>query len=85
MWSTEATAGGTVELEGEAAPGSIWRLRHPRVTLLLDEKRRLEGLILALGKEIEELRAPMAEMEAALERKTKATTVAVRRKSSGVN
>jgi hypothetical protein len=29
-----------------------------------------------LGKEIEELRAPMAEMEAALERKTKATTAA---------
>jgi len=65
-----------VELEGEAAPGSIWRLRHPRVALLLDEKRRLEGRILALEKEIEELRAPMAELEAALEREMKATTAA---------
>jgi hypothetical protein len=45
-----------------------------RVALRLDENRRLEGRTFALGKEIKELRATLAEMEAARKTKTKATT-----------
>jgi septal ring factor EnvC (AmiA/AmiB activator) len=48
----------------------------PRVALLLDLVRNLEGRILALEKENEELRAPMTELEAELEREMKATTAA---------
>jgi hypothetical protein len=50
--------------------------KSPRVAFLPDEKQRLEGLILALKKEKEVLRAAMAELEAALERKAEATTAA---------
>jgi predicted nucleic acid-binding Zn-ribbon protein len=51
----------------EATPTS------PHVKPLLDEKQRLDRRILDLEEEIQELRAPIAELEAALERKAKAT------------
>jgi type II secretory pathway component PulJ len=43
-----------------------------RATILLDEMQQLDRHMLALEKEIKELRAPMAELEAALERKAEA-------------
>jgi hypothetical protein len=54
----------------------------PRVAPLLHEKERLEGHISALAKEIcwnKELKAKIAELEAARKTKTKATTAAPRK------
>jgi hypothetical protein len=46
----------------------------PRVTPLPDEERRLDACSGNLEKEIMELKAKLAELEAALKTKTKATT-----------
>jgi hypothetical protein len=77
MWSTNVT-GGTVQLKGGNARRQMAEpIATPlRVALLPDEKNRLDGRILALEKEIEELTAPVAELEAALRRKAEAITAA---------
>jgi hypothetical protein len=53
-----------------------------RVTLLLNEKRRLEASNATLEKQVKELKAKMAELRAALERKTKATIAAPKEEDS---
>jgi hypothetical protein len=53
----------------------------PCLTHQSDEKRRL-GAEAALERQIEELKAKVAELEAALERKTEATTEALKEEGS---
>jgi hypothetical protein len=48
----------------------------PCLTHQSDEKQRLDACVVALERQIEELKAKVAELEAALERKTEATTEA---------
>jgi hypothetical protein len=73
MWPTNVTGGGTVQLERERENASR---QMAESTPLLDEKQWLDGRTLALEGEIEGLRAPTAEIEAALEGKAEVTIAA---------
>jgi hypothetical protein len=53
----------------------------PKVTLLPDEELRLVASNATLAKEIKELKAKLTELEAALKRKTKATTAAPKKEN----
>jgi hypothetical protein len=54
----------------------------PCLTHQSDEKQRLDACETALEKQIEEMKAKMAELEAALEEKAEATTAALKEEGS---
>jgi peptidoglycan hydrolase CwlO-like protein len=54
----------------------------PCLTYQYDEKQRLDACEAALERQIEELKAKVAELEAALERKAEATTEAFKEEGS---
>jgi hypothetical protein len=71
-------------MEGEAKPGGRWRSRHAHhlASRQPDEKQRLDACEAALERQIEELKARVAELEAALERKAEAMTEALMEEGS---
>jgi predicted RNase H-like nuclease (RuvC/YqgF family) len=78
-WRRECATGGI----GEARRQTTKSARTPPcLTHQSDEKQRLDACVAALERQIEELKAKVAELEAAPERKADATTEAPKEKGS---
>jgi hypothetical protein len=77
-WRTDGAAEARYNASRQVATST----RTPRVILLPDEKRQVKACNATLEKQIKELKAKMALLEAALDRTMKATTVAPKEEDS---
>jgi hypothetical protein len=78
-WSRDCATGGRSEASRQMAESAR---TPPCRTHQFDEKQRLDACVAALERQNEELKAKVAELEAALERKAEATTEALKEEGS---